>query len=68
MDTNHLLRYFPGGKLPPDPWGIGFEDEWIIGKTTWHTKNGDPAYEPAGANPATIMSNGHNDLGKPIMN
>lgn len=65
--TNDLLRYFPGGKLPADPWGIGFIGITNVSVVTSHIKNGDPAYEPAGANPATILLNGHNDTGKPSM-
>jgi type II secretory pathway pseudopilin PulG len=65
--TNDLLRYFPGGKLPADPWRQQFIGVTDLSVVTSHPFNGNPVYEPAGASPSTIMSNGHNDTGKPTM-
>jgi type II secretory pathway pseudopilin PulG len=75
-NPNQLLRYFPGGQYPKDPYGKGFLYELDLTRVADHIYNGLPAYEPAGASTtadtdnngvADIRENGHNDVGRPRM-
>lgn len=62
--TAQLARYFPAGGYPKDPWGIGFQNETDLTKTTSHVYNNDPRFEPEdNCGP----ENGYNDAFQPKM-
>lgn len=56
VTTNQLLRYFPGGLFPEDPWNVtdtngvpaGFVNVTNLLEKTTHIYNGNPDYEPGG--------------------
>lgn len=60
---DQLRPYFPGGKIPEDPWGVGFQNVTDLSNIATHPYNGDYRYEPAGNNG---LENGYNDAFQPV--
>lgn len=58
-----LSTYFPGGKFPTDPWGIGFQNETSLTNVVTHTYNNNAAFEPEGN---CGPENGYNDAFQPL--